>query len=131
MSAPDPLIFLIDEQTTGRYTSTIVDNDGVTPVSVASLLTMVLTVYAIKSDGTDGILRGPQQNVLNTNNVTIDVNGSLIWTVQSGDTTMVEGIPFEDHYCLFEWTWATVTSAGTGRHVVILRVRNLRRVGLL
>ena len=127
MSANPPQTFLIDELTSGRYTALIVDNDGVTPVPAANLLTFVLTVYVIKTDNTDGILRGPQQNVLNANNVTIDSGGNLVWTAQPADTTMVESVPFEDHICLFEWTWGT----GTGRHEVILRVRNLRRVGLL
>lgn len=128
---PDPAFrsFDINEQTTGTYTALLVGNDGVTPLPGPSLTTLVLTVYAIKSDGTDGILRGPQQNVLNQNNVTVDTLGNLVFAVQPSDTTMVEGIPFEDHYCLFEWT--CVSANVTGRHVAILRVRNLRRVGSL
>ena len=127
MVDPQPDIFPIQEQTTGTYTAVLVGNDGSTPVPGPTLTTIILTVYAIKSDGTDGILRGPQQNVLQQNNVTIDGNGVLVWGVQPSDTTLVEAIPFEDHYCLFEWTWP----GGTGRHVVILRVWNLRRVGMV
>lgn len=129
MPDPQPLVLPILELTTGRYTALLVGNDGVTPLPGPSLTTLVLTVYAIKSDGTDGILRGPQQDVNNNNGVTIDALGNLVWAIQPTDTTMVEGIPFEDHYCLFEWT--CVSAGVTGRHVVILRVRNLRRVGLL
>lgn len=129
MPDPQPITLPINEQTSGTYTALLVGNDGVTPLPGPSLTTLVLTVYAIKSDNTDGILRGPQQNVLNQNNVTVDALGNLVWAVQPTDTTMVEGIPFEDHYCLFEWT--CVAANVTGRHVVILRVRNLRRVGSL
>lgn len=120
----DPQTFAIDEQETGRYTATLVGNDGVTPLPGPTLTTLVLTVYVIKQDGTDTVVRGPSQNVLNLNNVTLDAAGLLVWLVQVADTTLVEAIPFERHIALFEWTWPT----GAGKHEVVLRVRNLRRV---
>jgi hypothetical protein len=119
----EPLIFPIDEEESGRYTAIVVGNDGVTPLPAATLVTLTLTLYVIKQDGTDQVIRN-QQNILNANNVTVDAAGLLIWTVQPTDTTLVEAIPFEDHWALFEWTWAD----GAGKHQVILRVRNLRRV---
>ena len=120
----EPQTFDIDEQATGRYTAVVVGNDGLTPIPAADLLTLVLTVYVVLADGTESVLRGPQQDVLNANNVTVDGSGNLVWTVQAADTTVVEAIPFELHYCLFAWTAVGVS----GKHLVILRVRNLRLV---
>lgn len=120
-----PLSFPIDEKTSGQYTATIVGNDGVTALPAATLATLVLTLYVIKADGTDGIVNGRNaQNVLNANNVTVSAGGLLTWVVQVADTTLVEDIPFERHIALFEWTWA----AGAGKREVILVVRNLHRV---
>lgn len=120
-----PLSFPIDEKTSGQYTAVLVGNDGVTPLPAATLITLVLTLYVIKADGTDGIVNGRNaQNVLNANNVTLSAGGLLTWVIQVLDTTLVEDIPFERHVALFEWTWA----AGAGKREVILVVRNLHRV---
>jgi hypothetical protein len=122
---PEPLTFSINEQTSGRYTATLVDNDGVTPIPGATLTTLKLTLYAIKQDGTDQIINGRNhQNVLNANNVTISAGGLLVWLIQILDTTLVEAIPFERHIAVFEWTWPN----GAGKHEVIFVVRNIREV---
>jgi hypothetical protein len=126
MSDPQtPLTFEVNEKTSGRFTATLVGNDGVTPLPGATLSTLVLTLYAIKADGSDGIVNGRNaQNVLNANNVTISTGGLITWLFQVGDTTLVEDIPFERHIALWEWTWP----AGAGKHEAILVVRNLHRV---
>ena len=122
---PEPLSFEIDEQETGSYTATVVGNNGTTPLAAATLATLTLTLYVVKADGTEQVVNARnQQNVLNANNVTVSAGGALVWTVQAADTTLVEAIPFEIHYALFEWTWAT----GAGKHLTSLKVRNLRRV---
>ena len=121
--APVPLSFLINEKSTGIYTATVVGNDGVTPLPAATLLTMILTLYVIKADGTASLIRNAQ-NVLNANNVTIDAAGHLIWSIQIADTTLVEAVPFERHVALFQWTWAS----GAGKHEVVLSVKNLAQV---
>lgn len=120
-----PLTVDIAEKSTGTYTATIVANDGVTPLPAGTLSTLTLTLYAIKADGIDGIVNNRnQQNILNANNVTVSAGGLLTWSIQVGDTTLVEDIPFERHIALFEWTWPS----GAGKHEVILVVRNLHRV---
>jgi hypothetical protein len=119
----DPQTFAIDEKESGRYSAVIVGNDGVTPLPGATLTTLALTLYVIKQDGTDQVIRN-HQNVLNANNVTVDAAGLIVWIVQVADTTMVEAIPFERHIALFEWTWPS----GAGKHEVVLLVRNLRQV---
>jgi len=119
----DPQTFPIDEKESGRYTAVIVGNDGVTPLPGPTLTTLILSLYVIKQDGTDSMIR-TSQNVLNANNVTVDAAGLLVWIVQVADTTLVEVVPFERHIALFEWTWPS----GAGKHEVVLNVRNLRRV---
>ncbi len=120
-----PLTFDIAEKSTGSYTATLVGNDGVTPLPGATLSTLVLTLYAIKADGTDGVVNSRNaQNVLNANNVTVSTGGLLTWAIQVGDTTLVEDLPFERHIALFEWTWPN----GAGKHEAVLVVRNLHRV---
>lgn len=115
--------FEINEKSTGRYTATIVGNDGVTPLPGPTLSTLVLTLYVIKADGTDTLIR-TVQNVLNANNVTVTAGGLVTWLIQVADTTLVEDIAFERHIALFEWTWPT----GAGKHEVVLVVQNLHRV---
>lgn len=120
---PDPKAFAIDEQESGRYTAIITGNDGVTPLPGATLTTLVLTLYVIKADGTDSLIR-TAQSILNVNNGTVSAGGAITWLIQPADTTLVEDIPFERHIALFEWSWP----AGQGKHEVVLVVRNLRRV---
>lgn len=120
-----PQTFPILEKATGLYTATIVGNDGVTPLPGATLSTLLLTLYAIKADGTDQVINGRnQQNVLNANNGTVSAGGRLTWAIQTLDTTLVEDLPFERHIALFEWTSPGVV----GKHEVILVVQNLHRV---
>jgi hypothetical protein len=122
--APVPLSFLINEKSTGVYTATIVGNDGVTPIPAATLVSITLTLYVIKADGTAQTIRNAQ-NVLNANNVTIDAAGLLTWAIQVADTTLVvTTVPFERHVALFQWTWAS----GAGKHEVVLSVKNLSQV---
>jgi hypothetical protein len=123
--AVDPKAFDVLEQATASYTATVVGNDGVTPLPAATLVTMVLTLYVVKTDGTIGYVNGRNaQNVLNANNVTISSAGALVFTLQPLDTTLVEALPFERHIALFEWTW----SGGAGKHEVVFVVKNLTEV---
>lgn len=121
-----PREFDLLEQATGVYTATITGNDGVTPIPLASLLTLALTLYVLKSDGTQAIVNSRDaQNVLNLNNVTVHAtSGLLTWSIQAADTTLIEAIPFERHIALFEWTTASVA----GKHELILVVKNLNQV---
>lgn len=132
--AADRPTYPINEQESGRYTALITGDDGVV-LPGSSLVTLLLTVYVIKRDGTDQIVNGRnRQNVLNVNNVQVletaltDAQGrayNLIWSIQPGDTTLVEDIRQERHICLWEWTFA----GGAGNDEVYLNVRNVRRIG--
>jgi len=121
----EPKTFDILEQSTGQYTATVVGNDGVTALPGATLATAALTLYVIKTDGSIGYVNSRNaQNILNANNVTISAAGLLTWTIQTGDTTLIEALPFERHIALFEWTWP----AGSGKHEMVLVVKALAEV---
>lgn len=120
-----PREFGILEKATGSYTATITGNDGATPIPAASLSTLVLTLYVVKSDGTTGIVNSRDaQNILNANNVTVSAAGLLTWAIQTADTTLVEALPFERHIALFEWT----ASGVAGKHEMVLVVQGLTEV---
>ena len=123
----DPLVFQIDEQESGQYTATITGNDGVTALPGGTLSTLRLTVYVVKQDGTEQVVNSRnQQSVLNANNGTVSAGGLFTWTIQPGDTTLIEtSLQFERHYCLLEWAWPT---GNQGKGEFILNVKNLRRV---
>lgn len=121
----EPRTFDILENTSGRFTATIVGEDGVTPLPAATLSTIVLTLYVIKTDGTIAYVNGRNaQNILNANNVTISIAGLLTWAVQVLDTTLVEALPFERHIALIEWAWPN----GVGKYEFVLIVKNLTEV---
>jgi len=120
-----PREFGLLENVSGVYTGTLTANDGVTPIPSASLVTLTLTLYVIKTDGTiDYVNSRNAQNVLNANNVTVNAAGLLTWSIQVLDTTLVEALPFERHIALFEWTTASVA----GKHEAILIVQALTEV---
>jgi hypothetical protein len=123
--AIEPLSFDVLEQATGQFTATVVGNDGVTALPGATLSTLALTLYVIKTDGTIAYVNTRNaQNVLNANNVTVSAAGLVTWTLQVADTTLVEVLPFERHIALWEWTWP----AGAGKYEVIFVVKNLTEV---
>lgn len=115
----------INEQTTASFTAQLTGNDGVTPLPLASISTLILTLYVIKADGSDQIINSRNaQNILNANGVTVTVGGALTWIVAIADTTLVEAVPFERHIALFEWSGGF----GAGKQEVILVIRNLGQV---
>jgi hypothetical protein len=129
----DPFSFPMDEQESGSYLATITDDLGVM-LPGATLLTLALTLYVIKTDGTEQIVNSRDaQDVLNVNQVQVfdtlqalsdGRTYNLRWRVQPADSTLVEQLPFERHIGLFEWTWG----AGAGKHEMILVIKNLHQV---
>lgn len=126
--AGEPSIVDVLEKTTPRYTATVKDDTGAA-LPAASLLTLTLLLYVEKADGTRAYIRGSAltgQNVLNANNVTVDINGLVTWSLQVADTTLNDSaIPFERHIALWQWTWAT---SRAGKHELVLVVKNLTEV---
>lgn len=129
----DPARFPIDEEESGSYLATITDDLGVL-IPGSTLSALLLTLYVVRQDGSTAIVNSRNhQNVLNLNNVTVyDVLQTLAdgrtynlrWRIQPQDTTLVEALPYESHFFLFEWTWPQ----GEGKHEAVLVVKNLLMV---
>jgi hypothetical protein len=120
------------EKETPLYTATLTDDSGAI-LPAATLQTLTLLLYIEKADGTHSYIRGSAgvgQNVLNTNNVTIDSTGLLTWKIQVADTTLNDQtVPFERHVGLWTWTWTDAGgSARRGSHELVLTVKNLSEV---
>jgi len=113
-----------DERTTGQVSATVVNEAG-TALPAASLATLTLTLY----DRTSGTIINSRdnQNVLNTNGVTVDSAGVFLWTLTPLDTIIVDATKsLETHVGLFTWTYDSGTK--TGRHEIVHVVRNLTKV---
>lgn len=131
-------IYNINEQTTGVYRGTIVDEGGAM-LPGSTLSTLTLTLYAKTSAGNQYINSRNEQNVLNDNGVTVydalqtdtlsdgsTVSYNLKWIIDVDDTTLVNSsLKVERHFALFEWTWPTTKA---GKREVILAVQNLTEV---
>lgn len=111
------------EQTTGLYEFDIVDEVDVA-VPATDLASMTLTYYDL--DTLEIINLRNAQNVLNANNVSIDLVGHVIWSLQVEDSILIDTRKeLEQHVILFHW----VTLNGVvGRHEVQFPVRNLTLV---
>jgi hypothetical protein len=113
-------VFNVTEQTTPRVQATITAEDGRTPLPGSVLSTLTLTLYA--DDGDETIINSRnQQNVLQTNGVTVDEFGTLLWVLQSADLAILDSLlPYERHIALIEWTWPT-DKAGKAECVFVVR----------
>lgn len=113
--------FEAKEQNSARYTAVIKDEAGAA-VSVDSLVTLTLTLY---DQDTETILNDREdQDVLNANGVTVDINGALVWLLEPEDNEIVnDGKRYEDHVALFEFTYGA-GGAKAGTWEVLLTVRN-------
>ena len=116
-------MYSMDEGESGVYTAALTDENG-TAIAAANLSAFTLTLY---EKSTETVINSRNaQNVLNTNNVTVDAAGVVTWTIQPGDTAIIRpDAHYEDHVGVFVATWA----AGTKRkpHEVTIRVHNLAK----
>lgn len=115
----------LNEKTTSQYTATIVDEAGVA-VPLAQITAATLTLYATDANQTIVNSRD-NQNVLNTNGVTIHAtSGLLTWTIATLDTAILDNtLSIEKHVALFTISWGT---GKTLRHEIALLIRNLSKV---
>lgn len=116
----------VDEGTTHDYSAVLVDEQAI-PRGSDVIGTLTLTLL---NDSDQSVINSRNaQNVLNTNGVTLDTQGHLVWTIAPADTAIIDpdGVPYftdEIHIAQFDWTWSA--GAKHGRHVVRLLVRRLK-----
>lgn len=112
------------EKTTNRLTGVLQDETGAVVVA-AQLSALTLTLFDVAS-GTK-INSWDNQDALNTNGVTVDSSGNLVWTMVPNDNALVDSTKqVELHRALFKWTWAS--GVKTGRHYIDIVVENLDTV---
>lgn len=104
----DPVRFLVPnavEQKSGTYTAALRDENGA-PVSSNVLTSFLLTLYD-NSTSAHTIINGRNgQNVLNANQVTVDLNGTVTWVWLPADMPIINpNRVAEDHIALFEAKW--------------------------
>ena len=88
-------IVRIDAGTTGEARYTLRDNDGAV-IPSASLSTLTLTLRDAKSGSI--VNSRNAQDVLNTNGVTVNSSGALVWTIAIADTTLLDStLESEEH----------------------------------
>lgn len=121
-----PNIFSVKEKSTVKYTATIKDETGAA-IPAANLSSLVLTLWNM-SDPLKAVINSRSaQNVLNANNVTVDSNGLVTWTMQPADNAIqITTNRVERHRALFVFTWAS--GAKQGAHEVDFDVLNIEKL---
>jgi hypothetical protein len=115
----------IMEGTTPKITATIQDEDG-SAIDTADITTLTLNLYNLDDTDNTIINSRSDQDVHNTNNVTVSSAGALVWSVQALDTIMVGSDLVERHRAVFKWTYSSGTK--TGSYVIDMAIRNLEKV---
>lgn len=100
--------YTFNEEQTGTLTGVIRDDLGGL-LGSSDLTTLTLT---ITDQITSGIINSRfRQDILNTNDVTIDLTGNFSWSIQEEDNVIVgvTAVPgtVERHEVLIEWTWGS------------------------
>lgn len=109
------------EGTTSFYTADVVDEKG---IAITTLNTLTLTLFDKESKQT--INSRNKGSVLNINGGEFAL-GKLKMTFSSDDNVILnQRKEYEDHIALFSYSLGPVT----GNHAVVIRVRNLARVGV-
>lgn len=113
----------INEQTSGRYSCQLVDENG---LGFGGVVSLSLTLF---DKNTLTIINNRSaQDVLNTNNVVFDTaTGILTWDLQPADNAIVDDTRrVEEHRARFTAKWS-----GSSKQVndeIVLKVINLRRL---
>lgn len=116
-------VFNVHERVRGDYMFVIRDRDGVV-VPGSTLTSAKLTLYLTSANGVPSIYvnNRQQQNVLQTNNVTIDELGLVVWDIQSEDMAIIDDkLFFEPRIAVFELIW----NRGVILHEAAFQVRNI------
>ena len=112
----------VNEKTTARYQTTLLDETGV-GIASGSFVSLSLTLYNVS---TGAIINSRNsQNVLNANNVTISGSGLLTWTMVPNDNSIIGSEKTEHHKALFEGVYSTDKAV---RYPIFIVVTNLTKV---
>ncbi len=116
-------VFNVPERTRGDYAFTLRDRGG-EAVPASALTTATLKLYLTAPAGAPVITVNGRnnQNILNMNDVTIGVDGRVVWDIQSNDMMIIDGASFfEPRIGVFEFIWPE----GHVLHEVVFNVRNV------
>jgi hypothetical protein len=113
----------INEQTSARYTATLVDETGAA-IDGTALDSATLTAYDVATGTAIGARTA--QDVKNANGVTISALGALVWTMTPADNAILGAAAIERKAAMFVLTWG---GAGVKqcRHEMTWLVRNLAK----
>lgn len=116
-------IFDVVQSTSGKYVAQIIDENG-DGLSSTQIETAILTLY----DTVDNAIINSRhnQNVLNTNSVTIDTSGNLVWVWTPSDMPKIHTTRTPElHTALWTITW----NAGNSKilHEVSFRVSKVNQ----
>ena len=121
--SPTTFTAVLNEKSTAKYTATLKDEDGII-IADTDIVSLTLTLCEIP--GGTIINTRNDQDVLNTNNVTVDSLGVLIWTLQEADNIIVNtALDVEVHNATFKMTFNTT---GKATWDIDISVRNLSKV---
>lgn len=100
---------IINERSTADYIATLQDTQG-NVLAGSAIVSLTLTLYELKSGAIINNRDG--QNVLNQNDVTVDENGALLFSLQPDDGVIIDAdCEYETHRAEFD----CVFNAGAGR----------------
>lgn len=120
--------FAAKERSSYQFRAELKDeNKAAIPVASLESLTLTLT-----DERTNVVINSrASQNVLNANNVTVDANGVLIWSLQPEDNaiinTRLQMGEVESHFAVFKWK---LLNGKQGVHSLYIRVSRVETVGL-
>jgi len=122
-AAPTTFTSILNEKSTGLYTANLVDDLAVA-IGSGRIDALTLTLCN-KDDG--AIINGrDDQNVLNTNNVTVSAGGVLVYTIQPLDGIIVDVLAdTETHVATFKMQYDTDKFSNWD---VEFTIRNLTKV---
>lgn len=121
----EPQEYEVKEAATTRIAGVVTEENGVTPIPGSVLSTFRMTIWDEDADET---LIVDDRDILNANDATVDEDGNFIILLSPADVPIQNpDLPFERHPVLLNWTWGEAPER-TGRHLLILVVRNLAKV---
>lgn len=119
--------FEIAEGTTPDYIVTLLakalGDAAAQPIPGSILDSLTLTYF---HEYSEVIINGRSgQNVLQVNNVTVDEEGKLTWTLQPEDSVILDdALHQEPHIARFDFTYPGANGTEVSRHEVRLLVKN-------